>query len=179
MPSSSNSPPAFVFVMQTGPPAGNPGTQRFIRSHVMRQVGKSRRKGRPIKAPLLEFSLEVPDEPFWDGLSLGPPHHSVLDQLTTHQPDDFPVQAPDAISSISCLEASNVPPRSTNRFHQRITQYSQNPRLAPEHDISERERRQNEEIIARIDRLWVGRSDPFASYPIKMNPRAHELIDHS
>jgi len=145
----------------------------------MQQVGKSRRKGRPVKAPLLEFSLEVPDEPFWDGPSLELPQHSVLDQSTIHRPNEFSVQGPDADPSIPELEASYVSPRSTNRFQQRITQYAQNPRLLPYTDHSEKERHQNEEIIAHIERLWAGRSDPFARYPIKMNLRAHELIDHS
>jgi hypothetical protein len=181
--SSGNSLPAFAFVTHTGPPSRSPGTQRLVRSHVMRHVGKSRRKGRPVKAPLLEYSLSVPDEPFWDGASLQPPQQSFLNQSTadrlTLSPDQDPEHDSDAGPSISSHEASYVSPRSINRFQQKVTQYAQNPRQVPGNDHSESLRSQNGEIVARIERLWVGRSDPFARYPIKMNLRAHELIDHS
>jgi hypothetical protein len=132
-----------------------------------------------VKAPPLEFSLEVPDEPFWAGPSLELPQHSVLDQSTIHRPNEFSVQGPDADPSIPRLEASRVPLRSANGFQQTITQHPQSPRQLPDTDNSEKKRRQNEEIIAHIERLWAGRSDPFARYPIKMNLRAHELINHS
>lgn len=180
---SGNSLPAFAFVTHTGPPSRSPGTQRLVRSHVMRHVGKSRRKGRRVKAPLLEYSLSVPDEPFWDGASLQPPQQSFLNQSTadrlTLSPDQDPEHDSDAGPSISSHEASYVSPRSINRFQQKVTQYAQNPRQVPGNDPSESLGSQNGEIVARIERLWVGRSDPFARYPIKMNLRAHELIDHS
>lgn len=154
---------------------------RLVRSHVMRQVGKSRRKGRPVKATPLEFPLEIPDEPFWDEANFqrppNPPNH-LLNQSTADRLDESPGQGPDTGSSLLSFEASSVPPHSINRFQQRITQPSHNPRQLPEADPSESLRRQNEQIIARIERLWVGRSDPFARYPIEMNLRAHELIDH-
>jgi hypothetical protein len=167
---SANSPPAFAFVTYTGPPSRSPGTQRLVRSHAMRQVRKSRRKGRPVKPPLLQFSLEVPDEPFWDEASLQP---------LPNRLDGFQEQVPDTDPTTSDLESSHVPPRSTNIFQQRITQYSQNSRQVPNADNSEKEHRQNGAINARIERLWVGRSDPFARYPIEMNLRAYELINHS
>jgi len=132
-----------------------------------------------VKAPLLEFSLEVPEEPFWDEASLQPPQHHFVNQSGADRHDDSPDQDLDAGPSISSLEAPRLPPHPIDRFEQRIAQYSANPGPLPEIDPSENVRRQNEEIIARIERLWAGRSDPFARYPIKMNLRAHELIDHS
>jgi hypothetical protein len=176
---SANSPPAFTFVTHTGPPSKSLGTQRLVRSHVMRRVGKSRQKGRPVKAPLLEFDLEVPDEPFWDEASLQPSQNYFLNQSTVEWIGDAVDQESDDRQSTSNLEASDAQSHHRVKPQQKVIQYSQNASQVQNTERSENEHRQNEEITARIERLWVGRSDPFARYPIKMNSRAHELIAHS
>jgi hypothetical protein len=176
---SANNPPTFAFVTHTGPPSKSPGTQRLIRSHVMRRVGKSRQKGRPVKAPLLEFDLEVPDEPSWNEASLQPSQNYFLNQSTVEWIRDAVDQKSDDKPSTPNLEASEAQSHHHVRPQQKVIQYSPNSSQVQNTEHSENEHRQHEEIIARIERLWVGRSDPFARYPIKMNSHAHELIDHS
>lgn len=177
--SSANSPPVFAFVTHTGPPSKSPDTQRLVRSHVMRRVGKSRQKRRPVKAPLLEFDLEVPNEPFWDDASLQPSQNYFLNQSTVEWIGDAVDQESDDRPSTPNLEASDAESNHRIRTQQKVIQYSQNASQVQDTEHSDNEHRQNEEIIAPIEQLWVGRSDPFVRYPIKMNPRAHELIDHS
>jgi hypothetical protein len=128
----------------------------------MRRVGKSRRKGRPVKAPLLEFDLEVPDEPFWDEPSLHPSQDYFLNQSTVERVGDAVDQESDDRPSTSNLEASDAQSNHRVRSRQKVIQYSQDASQVQDTEPSENEHRQNEETIARIERLWVGRSDPFA-----------------
>lgn len=126
----------------------------------------------------MEFSLEVPDEPFWDKPSLQPPQQHLVNQATVNRPDNSPDQDPSAGPNISNPEAPLAHYHLIARSQQGIIQNPQNPSQVPRIDPSESVHDSNEKVIARIERLWVGRSDPFARYPIKMNSRALELIDH-
>lgn len=179
--SGINGPPSLAFVTLTGPPSKKSNAmQRLVRSHAMRQVGKSRRKGRPVKKPLLGFEVEVPDQRFWDGVhSSWPMQEDFLGQPAVEWPDDFPGERQDAEQSVSSFDASQFLPDIIDGSYQSIIPYTQNRVTMPESNSTENEPLHTGDHLPPIQRLWAGRYDPFARYPIEMNFRAHELIDHS
>jgi hypothetical protein len=132
-----------------------------------------------VKPPLLEFDLEIPDQPFWNGMeSSCSQQESFLNEVEAHPYDNFLGQRLDAAPGESTYDASQAPPVSIDSAYESIIPYSQNPVDLPESYPWEHASWHPEQLPP-IERLWAGRHDPFARYPIEMNFRAHELIDHS
>jgi hypothetical protein len=172
----------LAFITQTGRPSGDAGARKIVRSHVMRQVGRARRKGRQVKGPLLGFEIEVPDRMAWDGVRSSYGQEESLPRQSTAETgrrDDLQGQMLDAGLRVSNLNASQAPLDSIDGAYGSIMQYSQDLCYVPETNPSEDAPRIAEEELPTIERLWAGRYDPFVRYPIKMNFRAHKLIDHS
>lgn len=164
---SNEKTPGLVFIPQTG--SGKPrDVQTQIRKHVMKDIGKSRRKqGWRGKFPTWEISFDSPESmDSMDSRSLAPgttetdPNGeygldadvlgSGITPVRSQQPDDwnFP----------SALPLYLVPKKPTTKVQPQPSTMSG--------------------VAPTFDRLWTGRMDPFVRYPIEMNQRTLRLIDH-
>lgn len=138
-----------MFITQTGPKKSKK-VQSQIRKHVMRDIGKARRKEGK-RGISFQFTLEVPDS--LGNFSVPPvepqdPVHQ-LNQLTLLERNAPAVYQNTSVPSESGSRYDRVPPF----IHQQASQPS-------------------------IERLWTGRMDPFIQYPIKMDHHSRKLIDH-
>ena len=126
-------------------------TQAKIRKHVMKDIGKARRKvGR--KEKILQFTLELPEklENLEDSRAIATPK-------TVERPDSH------ATSRISHAIGALLPVPVDVETEFLAHQQSVGRQAGP---------------ISTIERVWTGRMDPFMKYPIEMNSRTLQLIDH-
>lgn len=141
-----------VFITQTGPIKSR-DVQTQIRKHVMKDIGRSRRKPSRREMPL-EFTLEVPDNM----------------EVFTAQPKS--TESDDGIGSVTPADlsaTSNPDSLPTSKSDSSCTSRSLDPKHSPCRAVP---------AMPSIDRLWTGRMDPFVQYPIEMNYRALDLMDH-
>jgi hypothetical protein len=167
--------PALVFITQTGP-VQSKNVQTQIRKHIMRDIGKSRRKdARHKKLPPLQFSLEIPAsindfhfalrakelDPIQASDSLLEPFNNAFTSSIPQAPEDEPT----TYSIVKLVDSAAVTRPSAEPQHAGFekSQVSSNGTAG---------------AAPQIDRLWTGRMDPFIKYPIETNHRTLQLIDH-
>jgi len=158
---SEESSPSLVFVTQTGPGSTitDNAVKTQIRKHVMKDIGKARRtRVRPLKPISWEISVEVPDsagsqdevEGIVHDIAPRPPvNHVFFNAAEANSQESIPNVTISAFSPLG---------------HQQGDPNQMQPPV-----------RQN---LQAIYRLGGGRMDPFVKYPIEMNHRARQLIDH-
>ena len=145
-----------MFITQTGPKK-NKEAQSQIRKHVMKDIGRARRKDGRRVIPL-HFTLEIPDS---------------LEALT--RPEVAQPQDP---------ERHPIHPRATGRDPELLNRNTFEP-LQPNDPLDEIERameraanQQLSVMAPSIERVWTGRMNPFIRYPIKMDEYSLRLMDH-
>jgi hypothetical protein len=145
-----------VFITQTGPKKTKEA-QSQIRRHVMRDIGKSRRKDGKRAIPL-RFTLEVPDS---------------LETLTRPEIDQ-------PLNTMQHLRDS----RTVGTHFQLLNRSFFNPSevVDPLDEIEEAMQHEADQPVTvktpSIERLWTGRMDPFIKYPIRMDQYSLRLMDH-
>jgi hypothetical protein len=151
-----DSSPGLIFITQTGPKK-NKEAQSQIRKHVMRDIGKARRKEGKRVLPI-RFTLEVPDSLE----SLGVPSAVEL-----HDP-------------VPLLDQPGIPWESFPSVTQDafVPSESGGPRAEVEPSIQQAASLVKSLVVPSVERLWTGRMDPFLRYPIKMDKRSQQLMDH-
>ena len=133
------SPPVLAFITHTGPIKSR-DAQTQIRKHVMKDIGRSRRKtGRREKGLALEFTLEVLVE--IDIFNVQKPQPRLADVDQTIE-SILPANFNDNQSSLgsSCISESIDSKHGSRR------------------EVS---------AVPYIDRTWTGRMDPFIKYPMR------------
>lgn len=160
---------SLVFVTQTGPGTiTNKAVKTQIRKHVMKDIGKARRtRVRPPKPLTWEISVEIPED------STGS-----QDEVDGTVFSDLPTRP------LGNHVSFNTAERSSSRDIIPNVTISAFSGLAQNSDVQQREESGETQQPARqnlqsIYRLGGGRMDPFVKYPIDMNHRARQLIDHS
>ena len=159
--------PQHLFIIQTGQERSK-GSATQVKRFVMRNIGAARRK--PINHPLeIEFAIWNPNAEENSG------------KASASKPiglDDAGVEALEGISAslvgserlsdgIQSLRdvAGIISPQFVNQtslqppIEQQATQDF--PRMRPQ-----------------IERIWTGRLDPFCQYPVEMDHRSLQLLDH-
>lgn len=149
--------PKLVFITQVASVKKSKEASTLIRKHVMRDIGKSRRKQR--RYP--QICLEVPE----DIGHLALPLRSSSSQQKAIPP--IRVSSKEKHSLPALKECPQHDPASTKGACPR-PQYLQ-PRNE-EHEPATEE-------LPIIDRTWTGRIDPFVKFPVELNDRTRELID--
>ena len=146
----------LVFITQTGPKK-NKEVQSQIRKHVMRDIGKARRKEGKRVLPI-RFTLDVPGS--LENLGV-PPEVELHDPVQLPNQPGIPWQtAPSVIQDASIPSESGGP-------HDEVDPFVQQQAMLV-----------NSFSAPAIERLWTGRMDPFMKYPIKMDRKSLQLMDH-
>ena len=145
-----------MFITQTGPKTRGED-QPKIRKHVMKDIGKARRKeGR--KEPLAKFNLEIADS--LEGLTELPLRGP--NSMKQHkQPWALQESAP--IVNVTEIQSVLLNPA----YPRDIVWHFVQPQTYAVPDTT-----------PSIERLWTGRMDPFIDYPIEMDIRSLQLMDH-
>ncbi|PVH77811.1 hypothetical protein DL98DRAFT_656527 [Cadophora sp. DSE1049] len=173
--------PELVFIVQNKPEKFSKQTSTQIRKHVMKDIGKSRRKDKRNR----QVSLELPE-------SIGEASTSSESELpfrhSTDQPGTFlnfeleePGLAPLKNAEVSSC-ASFYPQGSALYFQPSGSQHA-----APEYvqqsyqgcSYDFRDSRALAQSPTSIERLGSGRGDPFARYPVPMKGQMRELLDEA
>jgi len=132
----------------------------------MRNIGKSRRKEKRNDKPN-DFTLEIPE-------SFHHPNSSLV-------VDDFSLdEAAMDLVGIGVVRQGligtvEVGPLSYDHDSQIIPS---DVLQQPHSQIGEQALDVVSTVVPRIERVWTGRMDPFIQYPIKMNRRTLQLMDH-
>ncbi|KIM95836.1 hypothetical protein OIDMADRAFT_59618 [Oidiodendron maius Zn] len=144
----------LMFITQTTPKTSKDVLPQ-IRKHVMKDIGKARRKYGKIQG-LFRFTLGVPDSL---DLNRPPaePHYSV------QQPNRPTVRDGD----ISRVNQNTFMPLESSGLHNSTEPFLHQQTSQPA-----------AVVVPPIERLWTGRLDPFVRYPIKMDQHSLQLIDH-
>jgi len=164
---SENTSPQLVFIVQTGSKKSK-DVQTQIRKHVMRDIGKSRRKekrGRKINS---EIPFDAPSHPKNNPVSPGT-------WSTDHQRKDG-IDLPLKMPYIS-LDAPDPSYRSIPDVENTPTPL---PHLQGDlHDILSPAIgwHETKAFTPGIDRLWHGCMDPLVPSPVELNDRTRELAD--
>lgn len=169
--------PGYVFIPFTTPKTKNPETQRIVRQHVMRDIGKNRRSStrirprKPVQYNLQLRYVETAADPLF--------HTSPLSTLVHHHAgmqDQWPHQVKATTSTDSNSAIAKQGPCDTIAVVRRVRN-QEGPHLW----IDEVSQSTLPEALKKtaISRFGAGRNDPFIKYPIEINPRTHALIDHS
>jgi hypothetical protein len=141
-----------VFITQTGPKKSKE-VQSKIRKHVMKDIGRARRKEGRKGAPL-RFALEIPDS--LEDIS-APSGVEVL--YLDHQPNPLRILE----GSVPLVNRNKWTLSKTDASQYEVQPYTQSPTA---------------DNFPFIDRLWTGRMDPFIRYPVEMDRRLLQLMDH-
>ncbi|KAH7413156.1 hypothetical protein BKA64DRAFT_346789 [Cadophora sp. MPI-SDFR-AT-0126] len=153
--------PELVFIVQNKPEKFSKKTSTQIRKHVMKDIGKSRRKDKRNR----QVSLELPE-------SIG--------EARTFQ--NF------AFEENSLVSHKNAEVKSCTSFcPQSYFQTSGSLHAAPEclqqphqdYPYDFRDSRALSQSPPAIERLGSGRGDPFARYPVPMKGQMRELLDEA
>lgn len=158
--------PQLLFITQTGPKRSR-GSSTQVKKFVMKDIGRARRK--PNKKATFEIFIEGAEDPN---------QAARLSQLT---PDLETGTGPDVLEGeASALVGFKQPwegvqpsqPADAAASLHISNQASQSlPLLQP----------QSQELMQatpQIERVWTGRLDPFYRYPIEMDHRSFQLLDH-
>jgi len=159
--------PQLVFILQTGEKKSK-DVQTQIRKHVMKDIGRSRRKEKRGR----KINLEIPS-------------------VTLSQPKDH-VSQPQTCSGIYrntngidvALEVPHNPTIAPNSSFGSMSDRDAASKTIPPlhgdlHDILKPAIgwHQASTLSPGFDRLWTGRMDPFVRYPVELNDRTRELVD--
>lgn len=171
--------PELVFIVQNKPEKFSKQTSTQIRKHVMKDIGKSRRKERRNR----QISLELPetigetDSGSESKLSIRPS----TDQLGTFQNFEFQENGPALLDHSEAGPSTSFYPQGSAVFSQPsdlqhgVPEYLQQPYQGTSHDF--RDTRALVQSPPSIERLGSGRGDPFARYPVPMKGQMRELLD--
>jgi hypothetical protein len=133
----------------------------------MKDIGMSRRKEKKIEKPnSLHFSLEVPDS--FDFPKLEPKFDR------SHGSQELSLSE-DEISETLSTEAAHP---FDDTALQVVPKWWIDAMRQPYFRSTQLDFQASGSAIPRIERLWTGRMDPFVRYPIKMNRRTLQLMDH-
>ncbi|KAE9372193.1 hypothetical protein N431DRAFT_375200 [Stipitochalara longipes BDJ] len=162
--SSEKTSPQLVFILQTGGKKSK-DVQTQIRKHVMKDIGKSRRKEKRGRKINLEVPPAAPSEPRVNDHPPRRNHQNTDNTDSTIEVPHIAATAPDSsYGSVSDGEdASQTVPHLQGDLHDILKQaigWHQASAFSP-----------------GIDRLWTGRMDPFVRYPVELNDRTRELVD--
>ncbi|KUJ08478.1 uncharacterized protein LY89DRAFT_724952 [Mollisia scopiformis] len=149
----------LVFITQVASVKKSKETSTIIRKHVMRDIGKSRRKQR--RYP--QTSLESPESISRLGRQqLSVPRETPVLPWVESQEENGPLLAQPEPPH------QHDPAKSTGAGSYPDSQHRQPPNgIFVPADVER----------PAIDRTWTGRSDPFVKFPVEMNDRIRELID--
>ena len=171
---SNEKTPGLVFITQTG--SGKPrDVQTQIRKHVMKDIGKSRRKqGRRGRFPTWEISIDSPGSmDSMDSRSL---------TLGTTETDPNGEYGLDADALGSGITPVRYQQSDDGKFQLALPMYlvPKKPTTKLQHGLHQMQPQPStmSGVAVTLDRLWTGRMDPFVRYPIEMNQRTLRLIDH-
>ncbi|KAL3425983.1 hypothetical protein PVAG01_02774 [Phlyctema vagabunda] len=148
----------IAFINQTGSPSKNKSrsTQQQIRKHVMKDIGKARRKpGRPFKQSPFHFTLEVPE-------TLEAPDRN-------HSPNQTAGLATSTQDSVANSENTASRPDHLSGY---------TPHNPSSKSPIPYKKDQQHDFVPAVHRFWGGRMDPFIQYPIEMTHDTFRLIDH-
>jgi hypothetical protein len=120
----------------------------------MRDIGKSRRKFAR-RETSLQFTLEVPND---QDIFNGPPKSTELDHVIG------------SVSPVNVKTASNLANQSA--VEPDGSCMCRTPKLNSSRTL------RTGSAIPSFDRLWTGRMDPFIKYPVEMDDRSLQLMDH-
>jgi hypothetical protein len=170
---------SFAFVNASGPIAKNSGVQTSIRKHVMRDIGKSRRKESKSRSPepsekdLQESAptpavsvVAQPTPEFWNSIQKA---RQVSNSPQCAYPGCETVSHPYAASLYSRIE-----PGTSIEHH--AAEYCRQHSQATERDVLH-----VPDVAELFDmtRYSGPRMDPFVHYPMELTPDIRQLIDHS
>lgn len=142
----------------------------------MQLVGKAKRGGLPSKPRLLKVSLQVPESSTWSQVDPKPLQSSYGTDSTQGALEGVSSTIRAASFEPSYLYPAHFSPSIAEQHVRDLSPFQRSESGTCRLDESRRFVSQ-EDIL--IERFGGGRSNPFAQYPIEMNFRAHELIDHS
>ncbi|KAH8593676.1 hypothetical protein B0O99DRAFT_208169 [Bisporella sp. PMI_857] len=155
----------FLFITQTGLEQEH-GIQTKIRKHVMKEIGRSRRKTENYqKDNQIHVELEVPED--------------FTRQETRPEPNVKDLVRKSK-SNEQILDAINELPISSVAGSFLLKGASGPLQVIPSKALAflQLSRAAKDTELPRVERLWTGRMDPFIRYPIKMNQRTLQLMDH-
>jgi hypothetical protein len=165
---SEKTSPQLVFILQTGGKKSK-DVQTQMRKHVMKDIGKSRRKEKRGRKIELEVHPVAPSQPK-DNVS--PTRIWSRNQLNTDQ-INFTIEEP--------YIATTTPDSSFGSMPDGVDASKTTvPHLQGDlHDILQPAIgwHQATAFSPGIDRLWTGRMDPFVRYPVELSDRTRELVD--
>lgn len=164
---SENTSPQLVFIVQTGSKKSK-DVQTQIRKHVMKDIGKSRRKEKRGRKINLDIPFGAPSYPKNNPVSprTWSTDHQRKDGIDS--PINMPYISIDApgpsYKSIPDVENTSTPlPHLQGDLHDILS-----PTIGWH---------ETKAFTPGIDRLWHGRMDPFVRYPVELNDRTRELVD--
>lgn len=168
--------PELVFIIQNKPVKFSKQTSTQIRKHVMKDIGKSRRKERQNR----QISLELPDT-IGDsntGSESRLPVRISSDKTGTFQQFEHR-ETGSALNDIGGA-SSSTPffPRGSAPFSQPagvqhgVPEYTMQP-----YQGKPRDTRSSVQYFPTMERLGSGRGDPLARYPVPMKGQMRELLD--
>lgn len=168
-PEEDDGPPQHMFITQTGPTRSKTASTQ-VKKFVMKDIGKARRK--PPKQTTIEFTI-------WNPNMVEKPN-----QAFTTNPLGLDVESgseADALGGSGSV--LSVRERSWNGIHQpRNTSGAASPQSrANTSQVLHRWQPVSQELPQmkpQIERVWTGRLDPFCDYPIEMDRRSLQLLDH-
>ncbi|KAG4444285.1 hypothetical protein IFR05_000260 [Cadophora sp. M221] len=173
--------PELVFIVQNKPEKFSKQTSTQIRKHVMKDIGKSRRKERRNR----QISLELPETigETDSGSESKLPIRLSTDQLRTFQNFEFEGNGPALLDHSEAGPSTSFYPQGSAVFAQPsglqhgVPEYLQQPYQGTSHDF--RDTRALGQSPPSIERLGSGRGDPFARYPVPMKGQMRELLDEA
>lgn len=156
----------FAFVNATGPIARDAGVQRSIRKHVMRDIGKSRRKDTKSRSP--------------DSKPNSPPQSTPTTIVVEASPDFWnSVQLVRRTKrALNCADPScDAVTHACVSSHDDCSNSEKESEVMFCDDHLPAVNAQNE-TAPQMDRFSGGRIDPFIQYPIEMSRGVRKLVDH-
>lgn len=167
-------PEDLVFITQTGSIVKRKDQQRLVRKHVMKDIGKLRRKPKTNEKPnSLRFDLEIPD-------SFG---HLDIHVIPRMEEVDEITFSTDGVSLPSVYDGSMHDSDESEKLSPPVAYTMQagsshGTEVMRQPQSIDGGRHRTALASPRIERLWTGRMDPFIHYPIKMTHRTLQLMDH-
>lgn len=168
-PEEDDGPPQHMFITQTGPTRSKSASTQ-VKKFVMKDIGKARRKP-PIQTTL-EFTI-------WNPNSL----EELANQDLTSNPLGLDVEAGTEAGASGAWSSALGMHQSWNGIHhpRDIAGVNSPQSLDSTSRVLYRGQPMSQDsvqMIPQIERVWTGRLDPFCEYPIEMDQRSLQLLDH-
>lgn len=178
---SQSSPGAseLVFIVQNKPEKFSKQTSTQIRKHVMKDIGKSRRKDKRNRQVSLELPESIGEASTSSESEL--PFRCAAGQQGTFQKFELAGHGPTPASNAEVGSCTSFYPLDSTLYFQP----SDSEHAAPEYlqqtdqdcSYDSRDFRTLAQSPPSIERLGSGRGDPFARYPVPMKGQMRELLD--